>query len=397
MGSEGDVKALTFHIAPRWKVRPWLVYVHLQSREYVREGETLMPLIDTDIHESFSSLQDVVPYLPDPYRDWIARGGFRGLPQSFCYTSPGNGNRADVVTDDGAPVVSDYAMVRKQVLDAYNVNYGVLTGYFYPTMLKMQFGLGSALASAYNDYCCEHWLSKDDRFLGSIQIFARDPQAAAREIDRMGDHPKMRQVMLPVVDDVAYGHPQYRPIFEAAARNDMMICFHHTTHVATSCGQGLHYMEWRAIRSCAVMPQVISLICNGVFDEFPDLRFMVLEAGFSWLPHVMWRLDQDYRVSRVEVPWIKKLPSQHIRERLKLSTQPVEDISAQNWIRLIEMMDSDEMLCFATDYPHFDFDDPNAAIPKGLPDDVREKILWKNAAAFYDLDIPPAARAIAAE
>lgn len=356
-----------------------------------------MPIIDTDVHESFSSLQDLVPYLPDPYKGWIAQGAWRGLPQPFCYTSPGNGNRADVVAEDGAPVVSDYKTVCRQVLDEYDISYAVLTGYFYPSMLKMQYGLGTALAAAYNDYCCEHWLAKDDRFLGSIQIFARDPQEAAREIDRMAAHRQMRQVLLPIVDDIAFGHPQYRPIFEAADRNDLQICFHHTTQVASSYGQGLHYMEWRSIRSCGIIPQVVGLICNGVFDAFPNMRFMVLEAGFSWLPHVMWRLDRDYKVSRVEVPWIKKLPSQHIRERLKLSTQPTEDISAENWMRLIEMMDSDEILCFSTDYPHFDFDNPNAAIPKGIPDGIREKILWKNAARFYDLDMPPAAKAVAAE
>lgn len=355
-----------------------------------------MRIIDTDVHESFSSLKDLVPYLPDPYKGWIAQGAWRGIPQPFCYTSPGNGNRADVVADDGSPSVSDYRQVRRQVLDQYDMSHAMLTGYFYPTMLKMQFGLGSALAAAYNDYCAEHWLSKDDRFLGSIQIFARDPQAAAREIDRMGGHPQMKQVMLPVVDDIAYGHPMYRPIYEAAERTGMMIAFHHTTHASGPYGMGLHYMERRALLPVSLMPQVISLICNGVFDAFPSLRFMVLEGGFSWLPHLMWRLDRDYRVGRVEVPWIKKLPSQHIKERLKLCTQPTEDISAENWMRLIEMMDSDEILCFATDYPHFDFDDPNAAIPKGIPQDIREKIFWKNAADFYELDMPPAA-AVAAE
>lgn len=356
-----------------------------------------MPIIDTDVHESFSSLQDLVPYLPDPYKGWIAQGAWRGIPQPFCYTSPGNGNRADVVTDDGSPVASDYDLMRKQVLDEYDLTYAVLTGYFYPTMLKLQYGLGTALAAAYNDYCAEHWLAKDDRFIGSIQIFARDPQAAAREIDRMADHPQMRQVMLPVVDDIAYGDPTYRPIFEAADRNEMMISFHHTTHAQGPYGMGLHYMERRALLPVALMPQVISLIVNGVFDNFPRLRFMVLEGGFSWLPHVMWRLDRDYRMGRVEVPWIKKLPSTHCRERLKLSTQPTEDISAENWVKLIELMGTDEILVFSTDYPHFDFDSPNAAIPRGLPDDLREKIFWKNAAAFYDIDIPPAAASIAAE
>jgi len=356
-----------------------------------------MPLIDTDVHESFSSLKDLVPYLPQPYSDWIAQGAWRGFSQPFCYTSPGNGNRADVKSADGSPSVSDYGMMRDQLLEPYNIDYACLTGYFYPTMLKMQFGLGNALAAAYNDFVIEHWLSKDARFIGSVQIFARDPVAAAREIDRMAAHPQMRQVKLPVVGDIAYGHPMYRPIFEAADRNDLRIAFHHTTQAEGPYGMGLHYMERHTLIPIALMPQVISLICNGVFDEFPRLRFLVLEGGFSWLPHLMWRLDREYRQGRIEVPWIKKLPSTHIRERLKLSTQPTEDISADQWVKLVDLMETDEILVFSTDYPHFDFDDPNMAIPKALPDDLREKIFWKNAAEFYELDMPPAARREAAE
>ena len=103
-----------------------------------------MLLIDADVHESFSGVRDLVPYLKDPYREWIARGAWRGFSQPFCYTSPGSGNRADVRNADGSASVSDYGLMQRQLLDAYNETYAILTGYFYPTMLKLQYGLGSA-------------------------------------------------------------------------------------------------------------------------------------------------------------------------------------------------------------------------------------------------------------
>lgn len=356
-----------------------------------------MRLIDTDVHESFSNVKDLVPYLPEPYKSWIAAGAWRGFSQPFCYTSPGNGNRADVRNADGSASVSDYGLMRDQLLDAHDIDHAILTGYFYPTALKLQYGLATALAAAYNDYVAEKWLSKDPRFIGSVQINAREPEAAAREIDRMAAHPQIRQVMLPVVDDIAYGHPQYRPIFAAAERNRLMVAFHHTTFAQGPYGMGLHYMERHTLIPISLMPQVISLVCNGVFDNYPNLRFMVLEGGFSWLPHIMWRMDREYRQGRIEVPWIKKLPSQHCRERLRLSTQPTEDITTDQWMKLIDLMGTDDILVFSTDYPHFDFDDPDAAIPKALPADTREKILWKNAAAFYDLGEPDSLASLAAE
>lgn len=357
-----------------------------------------MHIIDTDVHESFASIKDLVPYLPEPYKSWIGNGAWRGFSQPFAYTSPGNGNRADVKSADGSASVSDYSLMRSQLLDPYKLTYAVLTGYFYPTGLKLQYGLATALASAYNDYVLDHWISKDKRFLGSVQINARDPESAAREIDRMAAHPQIRQVMLPVVDDIAYGHPMYRPIFAAAERNKMMVAFHHTTFAQGPYGMGLHYMERHCLIPISLMPQVISLIANGVFDAYPNLRFMILEGGFSWLPHVMWRMDREYRQGRVEIPWVKKLPSQHCRERLRLSTQPTEDINGEDWGKLIDLMGTDDILVFSTDYPHFDFDDPNAAIPKSLTPGTRDKILWKNAADFYGLDVgQPAIPSQAAE
>lgn len=347
-----------------------------------------MPLLDADVHESISSLKDLIPYLQPPYRDWIANGAWRGFSQPFAYTSPGMGNRADVCNPDGSASVSDYSLMRRQLLDAYDETFAVLTGYFYPTMLKLQFAFGSALASAYNDYVCEQWLSKDKRFLGSIQINARDPANAAREIDRMGVHPQMKQVMLPVVDDIAYGHPMYRPIFEAAERHNLVVAFHHTIMATGPYGMGLHYIERHTLLPTAMMAQAISLILNGVFDEYQSLRFIILEGGFSWLPHLMWRMDREYRQGRVEVPWVKKLPSQHVRERLRFSTQPTEDMTTSEWTKMIDLMGSDELLVFSTDYPHFDFDDPHAAIPRGLPESLREKIFWTNGASLYGVSTP---------
>lgn len=347
-----------------------------------------MPLIDTDVHESFSGVKDLVPYLKAPYKDWIAQGAWRGFSQPFAYTSPGNGNRADVQNEDGSASVSDPAVIKRDLLDEYDITKAVLTGYFYPTGLKMQYSLASAMAAAYNDMVTQKWLSFDPRFVGSIQVNARDPEAAAREIDRMAAHPQMVQVMLPIVGDIAYGHPYYRPIFAAAERNELVVAFHHTVFAQGPYGMGLHYIERHSLIPLAIQAQVISLILNGVFDEFEKLRFIILEGGFSWLPHTLWRMDREYRQGRVEVPWIKKLPSQHAREKLKLATQPSEDLTTDQLLKVIDLIGTEDLLVFATDYPHFDFDDPDAAVPRSLPAGLREKIMWKNAAELYGFDIP---------
>jgi predicted TIM-barrel fold metal-dependent hydrolase len=212
----------------------------------------------------------------------------------------------------------------------------------------------------------------------------QDPVAAAREIDRVGGHPSMVQVMIPMAAaHPAIGDPRYLPILEAAVRNDLVIAVHQSAATSTPFGYPRHLIEWHTAHPHSAMCEVISLICNGAFERFPDLRLAVLEAGFTWLPHLMWRLDQQYREFRVEVPWVTRPPSEQIRSSGRVTTQPMEPIEARHLLQLVDMMGSDELIVYSSDYPHFDYDAPARALPAATPDDLRTKILKTNGARFF--------------
>jgi predicted TIM-barrel fold metal-dependent hydrolase len=55
-------------------------------------------------------------------------------------------------------------------------------------------------------------------------------------------------------------------------------------------------------------------------------------------------------------------------------------------------MESDELICFSSDYPHWDFDSPADALPHRLDAGLRRKILHDNAAATYSR-LPASVRA----
>lgn len=130
---------------------------------------------------------------------------------------------------------------------------------------------------------------------------------------------------------------------------------------------------------------VISLVCEGVFERFPGLRFVMVEAGFAWLPSLMWRMDKQWKRLGGEIPHVKRPPSDIIRDHIKFTTQPMEEPPrAEHLVRVIEHCGSDEMLMFATDYPHWDYDSPDRALER-LPDGLKRKIFVENARKFYGL------------
>jgi uncharacterized protein len=56
---------------------------------------------------------------------------------------------------------------------------------------------------------------------------------------------------------------------------------------------------------------------------------------------------------------------------------------ARRFEQVIDMIGSEDVLMFASDYPHWDADSPRLGLPRGLSETTRERILSKNARTTY--------------
>lgn len=345
-----------------------------------------VPFVDTDVHEYVGRPERLAPYMSNPlYAHWV--GLWTGMPTTgrlHPLVRKVDTARLGSETAAQVPGFADFDVLKTTYLDRYPVQQAMLTGIVYPGASRWQPDFMAAVASAVNDFVAEEWLAKDARLRGSIQVTPTDPAAAAREIDRMADHPQMAQVMLPLAD-YAYGRPEFHPIFAAAERNGLPVAMHQTGTMNTQFGFE-YFIEWHAAHPVQYQSVLISLLFHGVFDRYPGTKLVMLEGGFSWVPSLMFRLDHHYRsMGEAEVPWVRRSPSRTIREHVRFATQPMEDLTAAQLLSLVDMMGSDELLLFATDYPHWDTDEPSRALPNGIPMDLAQKILHDNAAVFYGL------------
>jgi predicted TIM-barrel fold metal-dependent hydrolase len=113
----------------------------------------------------------------------------------------------------------------------------------------------------------------------------------------------------------------------------------------------------------------------------------LLESGFTWLPAHMWRFDKEWRNLRRLVPWVKQAPSEYIRRHFRLSIQPL-DAPADNPRQLLQIVDqlgSEDMLMYASDYPHVHAYDPETVLLQHVPESLARKIRHDNARALYNL------------
>jgi predicted TIM-barrel fold metal-dependent hydrolase len=352
-----------------------------------------LALVDCDVHNAVPSDAALFPYLPARWRRHIEQIGSRTYSpyaKGFVYpkVSAGGGARLDSWPPSGALPGSDLDFMREQLLDPFGIETAILNC-LYRAAEQRNEEFGAALARAVNDWQIEHWLEPESRLRASITVTYESPDLAAEEIDRVAAHPGFVQVLLFPRTREPLGRRRYRPIFEAAERNGLPVGIHFASTTAapiTAAGWPSFYIEDHTSMSVAFQAQLASLVLEGTFDRFPELRIALVEGGFGWLPPLLWRLDDLHRGRPHELEHLTRTPSQYVRDHVRLTTQPVEE--PENPRDVLGLVDEigPEMLMFSTDYPHWDFDHPDRAFQVRLPDRTREMIMRGNARAFYDLD-----------
>ena len=132
--------------------------------------------------------------------------------------------------------------------------------------------------------------------------------------------------------------------------------------------------------------QLTSLVVEGVFDAFPKLRVALLESGFTWLPAHLWRMDKEWRNLRRQVPWVRRPPSDYVREHVRVGIQPLDPPPlASQLLEVVDQLGSEEMLLYVSDFPHKHAFDVEKALLEHLPESLQRKIRSENARSFYRL------------
>ena len=80
------------------------------------------------------------------------------------------------------------------------------------------------------------------------------------------------------------------------------------------------------------------------------------------------------------------MPCTVVLSSSRLTTQPIEEPEKpEHLLSLFEMMHAEKTLCFASDFPHWDFDDPRRIFPTRMDNALKERIFYSNAAELYGL------------
>jgi uncharacterized protein len=363
--------------------------MNVEARQLIREQKVRPKIIDVDIHPK-ASIEDLRPFLSSRWWTHIQSYGARtrqGFAKGFPYPkSQPFASRRDSWPPGGGLPASDLDFMREQHLDRYGIECAIMNPLSPTGQGDQNSEFSAAMAFAANEFQVEGWNRRDRRLLASVVVPYEDGEASRIEIRRRAGDRRFVHVLLRSRTCELMGQKRYWPIYEAAVEAGFPVGVHvfgTSGRAASNTGWPSFYIEDMTEHAACCQAQVTSLIMEGVFERYRDLKIVMIEAGFAWLPALGWRLDKNWKRLREEVPHLRRPPSEYIREHFWVSTQPMEE--AEEPEHLLDVMGwvGWDRLLFASDYPHWDFDDPFVALPPSLDDKRRNNIFASNARALY--------------
>lgn len=130
-----------------------------------------------------------------------------------------------------------------------------------------------------------------------------------------------------------------------------------------------------------------TMIFDGVFERFPELRVGVIEQGAIWVPSWMRQMEAAFDAFVRHEDRLQQLsmrPSEYVRRQIRFTPYPTEDVG---WITA---QAGPDVCLFSSDYPHVEggrrpierFEASMASVPDGQVEAVRQAFYHDN---FVDL------------
>jgi predicted TIM-barrel fold metal-dependent hydrolase len=341
--------------------------------------------IDCDVHPTVPDMKALAPYLEPLWREAIEERGINSLETvSYPPNAPLTA-RPEWRGASGRAALTA-AEVTAQVCDRWHASLAILNC-IYGIALVFSEEMAKAFAAALNDWVVKEWLDRDPRLRASIVIPMQNVEYAVDEIERCAPDRRFVQILVLAMQEAPLGRRQFWPIYAAAERHNLPLGIHAGSafrHSTTSLGWPSYYVEDYAAQTQAFQSQVTSLVCEGAFVKFPGLKVVLLESGVTWLPGYLWRFSKFWRGVRSEVPWVDRSPAEIVRDHVRLTIQPFDAPANSDVVeRAIDHLRSDDILLYASDFPHWQFEG-DETIPAAIPAGLHRKILVDNPLATYD-------------
>jgi predicted TIM-barrel fold metal-dependent hydrolase len=245
-----------------------------------------------------------------------------------------------------------------------------------------------ATMEAYNRWLQEYCAYAPNRLYGAGQAAMKDPAGGSIELEAIAAQGFHTVMMAGSPGEGDYDDPIYDRVWATAVELGLPLCFHVLTDTSFRPFRGPKINALlNTMRSCQDI--VGMFIYSGVFDRFPDLKVVCVEADAGWAPHYAYRMDAIYERHRFwnKCQELERKPSEYFYENIYMTFQ--DDWTA---FRCHDQLNIERLL-WANDFPHSDSTWPLSQQllvehTGHLDDGTRRSILRDNAVDLFRMDPP---------
>ncbi len=370
------------------------------KQEAEKYGFYNFPIVDSDAHYFNTPLNQIAKYVDEPWRHRLTYATKSG---QFYYVPRDLGDRIIGGRTKSKDHFEEYAMPENEKLDRrfyplldamykMGIDYSVV----FPTDLLTlglhpQSDLEVAIANGYARWMTEEILPHSDTLKLLLYLPFSNPEACVKIVEEYGHRKGVVGCMVTSVRYNPVYHNSFMRLYSMLEERGLPLAFHTASFWMERAFQQLNsFMSAHALGFPLYnMIQMTNLVVNGIPERFPKLKMLFIESGLTWIPFVMSRLDNDYMQRSAEAPLLKRKPSEYIRD-FYFTTQPLDSYDNPDHLAAIfDMIDGENKLLFATDYPHQDFDTPNTIYQLPfLSEKAKRKILGENALKLWNIENP---------
>ena len=259
-------------------------------------------IADCDIHPARATGDRTVSVsgeaLARPSRDLRQVHAYQGMMEGPPYPkAQPNASRRDAYPPEGGPQGSSLSFMQKQHLDPNNVALGVLNPLDDRAGHPQPGSRGGALLG--DQRLADREMDQQGCAPEGLRSSSptRTAPAAAAEIRKRAGDKNFVQVLLLSRNVEPLGQRRYWPIYEAAEEAGLPVGVHafgFGGNPITASGWPSYYIEEMVGHSQCQQTALASLVLEGVFERFPKLKMVMIEAGFGWAPSLAWRLDKVF-------------------------------------------------------------------------------------------------------
>src|SRR5215831_16665416 len=243
---------------------------------------------------------------------------------------------------------------------------------------------------AENDWLHDFGQENPERLLGAGMISPFDVNDAVAEARRCVREYGFRAMFLRPneVNGRNWHDPYYEPLWTALEELEVPLGFHEGSgsqlrQVGEQFGANtmLKHIYSHPVEQ---MLTAGAFCAGGILERHPRLRVAFLEGNCSWVPFLLWRMDEHWEwLGDVYAKELTMAPSEYFKRQCFVSVECDEE-PVKHVIDAI----GDDRIVFSTDFPHSDSKFPQAVesfLQLPISEASKKKILWDNCAAYYGL------------